>query len=153
MRNGAIALALLASLLFLQGCTVWGEHPARHWVDATGGEGLERNFWKEVKAKNWNELERHLAGNYVSFTPEEGRMDRAATLAHLQQAQLDDFSLGNFESELNGQTLVVTYSITMRGTFAGQPLPAAPIRMMTVWQSQKAGWMAIAHTVIGPATN
>lgn len=149
MRRGATVLALL-SLLLLAGCTVWAEHPARTWAEATGGEGLERNFWKEVKARNWNELERHLAGNYISFTPEEGRMDRAATLAHLQQLQLDEFSLGNFESELNGQALVVTYTITMRGSFAGQPVPAAPVRMMTVWQEQKAGWMAIAHTVVGP---
>ena len=150
MRNGVVVPALLVILVFLEACTVWGEHPVRHWADATGGEGLERNFWKEVKAKNWNELDRHLAGNYISFTPEEGRMDRAATVAHLQQLQLDEFSLGNFESELNGRTLVVTYSITMRGSFAGQPLPAAPVRMMTVWQEQNAGWMAIAHTVVGP---
>ena len=150
MRNGVVVPALLVILVFLEACTVWGEHPVRHWADATGGEGLERNFWKEVKAKNWNELDRHLAGNYISYTPEEGRMDRAATVAHLQQLQLDEFSLGNLESELNGRTLVVTYSITMRGSFAGQPLPAAPVRMMTVWQEQNAGWMAIAHTVVGP---
>jgi hypothetical protein len=152
MPHRVSMLALLGALLLLQGCTLWGEHPVQHWADATGGEGLERNFWKEVKAKNWNELDRHLAGNYISFTPEEGRMDRAATLAHLQQLQLDEFSLGNFESELNGQALVLTYTITIRGSFAGQSLPSAPVRMMTVWQEQKAGWMAIAHTVVGPET-
>jgi len=44
---------------------------------------------------------------------------------------------------------VVTYSITLRGTFAGQALPSSPVLMMTVWQKQKAGWMAIAHSVVG----
>jgi hypothetical protein len=24
------------------------------------------------------------------------------------------------------------------------------LRMMTVWQKQNAGWMAIAHSVLGP---
>jgi hypothetical protein len=38
----------------------------------------------------------------------------------------------------------------MRGSFAGQGVPTAPVRMMTVWQQQKSGWMSIAHTVIGP---
>ena len=128
---------------------MWREHPVSHWADATGGEGLERSFWKEVQAKNWTELERHVAGNYISITPEEGRFDRAAALEHLRQLQLDDFSLGDFQIELNGQTLVVTYTITMRGTFAGQPVPSSPVRMMTVWQQQKAGWMAIAHSVAG----
>ena len=38
----------------------------------------------------------------------------------------------------------------MHGTSAGQPLPSEPIRMMTVWQKQSAGWMEIAHSVLGP---
>jgi hypothetical protein len=136
--------------MLLAGCTMWREHQVTEFKDATGGEGLERSFWKEVKAKHWSALEGHLAGNYVSFTPEEGRFDRVSMLAHLQKVQLDDFSLGDLQTELNTETLVVTYAITMRGTFAGQPLPSGPVRMMTVWQKEKTGWVAIAHSVLGP---
>jgi hypothetical protein len=151
MRNRPTVLVLLCAVVLLQACTLWREHKVvNNWLDATGGEGLERSFWKDVKAKNWNELERHIASNYVSFTPEEGRLDRAAMLQHLQPLQLDDYSLGDFQIELNTATLVVTYTITMRGTFAGGALPTKPVRMMTVWQQQKKGWMAIAHSVIGP---
>jgi hypothetical protein len=144
-------MSLCLLLAFLSGCTVWHEHAVSDWTDATGGAGLEKVYWKEVKAKNWTELERHLAGNYVAYTPEEGRMDRAAMMQHLQKLQLDDYSLGNLETELSGETFVVTYDITLKGTFAGQPLPAAPIRMMTVWQRQKRNWAEIAHSVMGPA--
>ena len=143
-------ISMLSAIMLLAGCTMWREHQVTEFKDATGGEGLERSFWKEVKAKHWNALEGHLAGNYVSFTPEEGRFDRFSMLAHLQKVQLDDFSLGDLQTELNTETLVVTYAITMRGTFAGQPLPSGPVRMMTVWQKQKAGWVAIAHSVLGP---
>ena len=104
---------------------MWREHQVTEFKDATGGEGLERSFWKEVKSKHWNALEGHLAGNYVSFTPQEGRFDRVSMLAHLQKVQLDDFSLGDLQTELNTETLVVTYAITMRGTFAR---PALAIR-------------------------
>jgi hypothetical protein len=148
MKHRLVGL-MLSAIVLLAGCTMWREHQVSDFKDATGGEGLERSFWKEVKAKHWNALEGHLAGNYVSFTPEEGRFDRAAALAHLQQLQLDDFTLGDLQTELNTDTLVVTYSITMRGTFAGQPLPADPVRMMTVWQKEKPGWIAIAHSVVG----
>jgi len=141
---------MLSATLVLSGCTVWGKHPVSHWQDATGGEGLERSYWEDVKAKDWDDLERHLAGNYVLFTPEEGRLDRDAALAHLRQLTLLEYSLGNFKTELNGGTLVVTYTILMRGSYPGQGVPSAPVRMMTVWQQQKSGWMAIAHTVIGP---
>jgi hypothetical protein len=150
MRNSLLIAVLVCGAMVLEGCSVWREHAVSNWTDVTGGESLERNFWKEVKAKNWNELSRHLAGNYISVTAEEGRMDRAAALEHFKPLQLDDYSLGDFQVELNGQTLVVTYTITMRGSYGGQPLPSVPIRMMTVWEQQNAGWMAIAHSVTGP---
>jgi len=148
--NNRLAVIVLSAITLLAGCTMWREHQVSDFKDATGGEGLERSFWKQVKAKRWNALAGHLAGNYVSVTPEEGRLDRAAAFAHLQHLQLDEYTLGDLQTELNTETLVVTYAITMRGTFDGQPLPTDPVRMMTVWQKQKAGWMAIAHSVLGP---
>ena len=141
-------LAVCLSLI-LGGCTVWGEHAVQHWTDATGGEGLERNFWKEVKAGNWGELERHLAGNYVWLSP-EGPLDRAAALNHLKHLQLSDYSLGEFKVELNASALVVTYTITINGSINGHPAPSAPVQMMTVWQQQKSGWMAIAQSTVIP---
>jgi hypothetical protein len=151
MQNRFAIFVLLAATLLLQACTVWREHPgSSQWTDATGGEGLERSFWREVKGKRWNELERHLASNYVAISPQAGRLDKAAALAQIQQLQLDDYTLVDLQGEMNSDTFVVTYSITMRGTFGGQPLPAEPLRMMTVWQREQAGWMAIAHSVLGP---
>ena len=150
MKNRPAIFFLLTLLLLLPGCTMWREHPgSSKWTDATGGEGLERSFWRQVKDKRWNELEHHLAGNYIAVSPEQGRLDKAATVARLQQLQLDDYTLGDVQTELNSDTFVVSYTIAMRGTSAGQPLPSEPVRMMTVWQKQKAGWMAIAHSVLG----
>ncbi len=128
---------------------MWRERPVSHWADATGGKGLEGSFWKDVKARNWSELDKHVAGNYVSTMP-GGRLDRAAALERFKHLQLADFSMGDMETELNGNTFVVTYSITLRGTMDDRPLPPDPVRMMTVWQEQKAGWMAIAHSESGP---
>ena len=71
-------------------------------------------------------------------------------LAQIQQLQLDDYTLGDVQGEMNSDTFVVTYTIAMRGTFAGQPFVTESLRMMTVWQRQNAGWMAIAHSVLGP---
>jgi hypothetical protein len=147
MRLRPALCALLCSLLLLTGCTVWRERPVVNtWKEATGGESLERSFWKEVHDKNWNELSRHIGGNYISITP-SGRFDRATSIERLQQIQLDDYSLGDFQVELNANTLVVTYTLTSHGTVAGQPFPSQPVRIMAVWQQEKAGWMKIAHTV------
>lgn len=148
--NSRPAIFVLLTALLLSGCTMWREHPgSTKWSDATGGEGLERSFWQEVKDKEWNELEHHMAGNFIAVSPEQGRLDKAAALAHLRQLQLDDYTLGDVQTELNSDTFVVSYTVAMRGTIASQPLPSEPVRMMTVWQKQKAGWVAIAHSVLG----
>jgi hypothetical protein len=151
MHNRLVIFGLVVATLLLQSCTAWREHPgSSQWTDATGGEGLVRSFWKEVKDKKWNELEHHISSNYVAISPEGSRLDKAAAMAQIQQLQLDNYSLGDVQGEMNSDTFVVTYTVAMRGTFNGQPLPTAPLRMMTVWQKQSAGWMAIANSVIGP---
>jgi hypothetical protein len=148
MRNRALIVVLICAGILLQGCTMWREHAVNKWADATGGEGLERSFWNEVKNKNWTELERHIAGNYILITP-EGRLDRTPALERIKESEIHDFSLGEMQTELHRDTIVVTYSITLSGTRAGQPLSAAPMRRMAVWQQQKSGWMKIADSEIG----
>jgi hypothetical protein len=151
MPRFSLAL-ILACAGLLQASTVWGDHPVRNWTDVTGGESLERNFWMEVKAKNWTELEKHVAGNFISAST-DGTKDKATALEHLKQLQVDEYSVGDFQVELNGQSLVVTYSLTLTGTSAGTPLASEPRRMMSVWQQQKSGWVIIAHSTLGKPTN
>ena len=150
-----LIFVLLFVLTFAPACTFYGEHPARTLSEATGGEGLERIFWKNVQAANWVEVERSLASNYAGVTP-AGTLDRATTLEQYRQWQLKDFALGDLKTEMNGTTFVVTYTITLNGTFnaaagngtaGSQPLPTTPQHMMTVWQQQKKGWVVIAHSV------
>ena len=145
-----LALApLLISMMLVWACTFYGDRPARAFSEATGGEGLERVFWKQVQAANWTEVERALASNYIGTAP-SGSLDRETTLAQYRQWRLKDYSLGDLRTELNGSTIVVAYTITLNGTAGSQPLSSAPQHMMTVWQQQKAGWVVIAHSVSQP---
>jgi hypothetical protein len=147
----ALFFVLVIVLTFAPACSFYREHPARTLSEATGGEGLERVFWKDVQTANWVEVERALASNYVGVTP-SGILDRSATLEQYRQWQLKDYTLGDLKTEMNGTTFVVTYVITLNGVTSNgaagsQPLPSAPQHMMTVWQQQKAGWVVIAHSV------
>jgi hypothetical protein len=146
---GSLILMLTFALLATPACTFDREHPARAFSDATGGEGLERVFWKEIQAAHWVEVERVLASNYAGVTA-SGPQDRAAALEQYRSWQLKDYALGDLKTEMNGSTVVVTYTITLNGTSNGsagsQPLPSTPQHMMTVWQQQKKGWVVIAHS-------
>lgn len=151
MKNRLAIFLLLLTVLSMSACTVWREHPgSSNWKDATGGEGLERSFWKDIKAKRWGEVEHRISSNFVGVSAGGGRIDKAEALSRLQQLRLDDYALGDVQSEMNSDTFVVTYTLAVHGTSGGQPLPSEPVRMMTVWQKQSAGWMEIAHSVLGP---
>ena len=141
-----LMLTLIVGLTFAPACTFYGEHPAQSFSEATGGESLERVFWKSVAAGNWTEVERTLASNYAGVAP-SGTLDRAAALDQYRHWHLKDYSLGDLKTEMNGNTIVVTYTITMSGKSDSEPLPVGPQHMMTVWQQQKAGWVQIAHSV------
>ena len=153
----ASPLSLMSVVIFAlaltPACTMYGEHPARTMSEATGGESLERVFWKQIQKANWVEIERALASNYSGITP-SGTLDRTATLEQYRKWQVKDYAIGDLKTELNGSTIVVTYTITLNGVAnspAGpQALPSAPQHMMTVWQQQKAGWVVIAHSVSQP---
>jgi Domain of unknown function (DUF4440) len=149
MRPKLAAVPLLFSLMFGLACTVAKERPARSFAEATGGDSLERVFWKNISAGNWTAIERIIASNYIGMTP-AGPLDRTATLEQYRQWKLADFAIGDLKTEMNGPTFVVTYSITLKGTAAGQPLPSSPQCMMTVWHQHKSGWMMIAHSVTQP---
>ena len=148
MRLRLAVLPLLLALMPGLACTIAKERPARTFSEATGAEALERIFWKQVQAGNWTEIDRVLASNYMGTIP-GAALDREATLAQYRQWKLTDYSIGDLKSEMNGPTFTVTYTITLNGTSAGQPLPS-PQHMLTVWHQHKSGWMVIAHSVSQP---
>jgi ketosteroid isomerase-like protein len=145
---GGVVLVLVAVFSF-PSCTVYKSHPVTSFADATGGEGFERAFWQDVRNKDWKDLQQHLASSFTYMGP-SGTLDRDAALTTLQQMDLKDFSITDLKTQLSGNTVVVTYAITLRGTSGGQPLPDQPQQRMSVWHEHKSGWLVIAQAVLGP---
>lgn len=135
---------LLPSVL-MTGCTIWGEPKTETWSNITGGEQYERLLWKEIKAKNWPEVESRLAPTFVNVD-QAGAFDKTTTLEHLKQLELNDYTLGNFDVQPDGNLIVVTYTNSRHGRMAGHAMPEGAFRCMTVWQQGKKGWTASAHS-------
>src|SRR5581483_11123131 len=121
MRVRLALFSLLIASLSLTACTLWPEQRPNtsNWTQSTGGEALERNFWKEIKAKNWTELERHIAANFVSINP-NGMNDRPGALERFKTFDVEDFSFGDVDTQMNGNTFVVTYTLTLTGKRDGR---------------------------------
>ncbi|MDP9268250.1 MAG: nuclear transport factor 2 family protein [Acidobacteriota bacterium] len=147
-RVASLALVLCLALPLV---SCWEEKQPATWKLATGPEAYEKLFWDEVKAKNWAEVERHMGSTFVAIDA-EGTHDRSRSMELLKQLDLQDYSLGELQGTPNGHDIMVTYTMVMRGTYKGQPLPSTPFRMMSVWQQVKGGWIAVAHAdvVVAP---
>lgn len=136
-----VALALLATT----SCTIAPEKKHPGWPQATSGEQHERLFWDAVKAKDWRNIDAHLSATIVTQSPNAVR-NKQQTMEHIQQLNLVDYTLGDLKTETAGPDFIVTYTITVHGTFNGQPIPDQPQRMMSVWQQIKHGMVMTAHT-------
>jgi hypothetical protein len=139
-------LCLLAVVAPALNCTIWKEKKVAEWSSATGGEHLERLLWQEIKAKNWAELEQHLASNFTCVAP-GGALDRAACVEHLKRLGAAEFALSNFAVQPSGADVTVTYTVSLR-TPGGA---AESWHMMTTWQQVKKGWMATVHAEVPAA--
>ncbi len=131
---------LIALFIFNAGCTMWNK-PASGWKGATGGEQIEQLFWKDVQAKNWEEVDRHLAGTFTASGP-DGALDRAGFLNKLQQSGISAVSLSDCKVQSNGADLVVACSLQVGSAAA----PATAFSSLSVWQQLKKGWVMVAHS-------
>jgi hypothetical protein len=138
-RAGILLAALL--VVGLAGCTMWEQKQSAAWSSATGAEQFERLLWQEIKAKNWVQVERHLSPTFVEVTA-SGARDREQSLERLKALDLADYSLGELSVRPSGDDMIVAYTITLRAASGAE----TTLRMMTVWQTAKGGWIAAAHS-------
>jgi len=137
---------LLILCLALSGCLKSpGKGP---WANATGAEQYERLMWDAIRDKKWNDVENHLAPMFVGVDTHGKQYDRAGWLDHWKSIQIRDYSLGEVAVQPNGADMVVAYEIRASGEMSGQPIPDAGVRVVSVWQQLKKGWVMIAQTTV-----
>jgi ketosteroid isomerase-like protein len=150
--RAALTCAVILIFLLMTGCTMWSDKPVRAWSSATGGEHLERLFWDTVKAKDWSDLERHVAPTFVYVGP-TGIHEKLAALEYFEHLQITDLTLGDITVRPSGgDVVVVTYVAHINATRDGKPLSSNKYRMTSTWQKIDKNWLLIsrAHT---PATD
>jgi len=144
-------LSLLSLLLILvfatSSCTMWGEKKHANWSSATSGEHLANLFWGDVKAKDWQSLDGHVGPGFTGII-QSGITDHDQLMQHLRAMDLQDFQIGDLQTKLAGGDLIVIYSVTLKGSVEGRPLPNGPIRILSVWQELKHGWVLVAQSAV-----
>jgi Domain of unknown function (DUF4440) len=111
---------------------------------ASEGEKLEREMAADIKAKNWHAVENRIADGFQSVHP-DGPRDRVGEIALLKKMNMGDFTLSNFKSTVDGDNIVVTFTMTVAQTIDGKQLPPKPAYRLSVWKKGASGGQWISH--------
>jgi hypothetical protein len=136
--------AVLVLLLFfvLTGCFRGSSKST--WSTASGADQYERLMWQAIRAKEWKEVDYHLAPLFVGVNANGQKFDRAGWVEYWKGIQVTDFSLGELTTQPDGPDMVVTYGLNLKGASSAD-MPA--VRVLSVWQQVKNGWVLTAQSV------
>ena len=140
MRKLTIFALLL--VLAVSGCTIGKEPKNPSWKGSTGAEAYERLMWKAIQAKDWKELGSRLAPTFTGVAADGAGLDRAAWIERWKSHPVAEFSLGELTVQPNGADMVVSYELHLQGADSA----AKGLRVVSVWQELKKGWVLIAQT-------
>jgi len=135
-------LFVAVTLLTLAGCAGQPKNPT--WNNATGAEQHERLLWQAIKAQQWKDVEFRMAPMFVGVGVDGKKYDRAGWMAYWKSAPLPDYSIGEVTVDPAGTDMVVSYILNISATAqgsAGNNLANAPLRVVSVWQQVKSGWI------------
>jgi hypothetical protein len=112
----------------------------KRWRDKCGAD---------LKAKNWAAVESRIAEEFQSIHP-DGPRDRAGEITLIKNLNLGEFTLSDFKATVNGENIVVTYTIAVHETINEKRLPTKPTPRLSVWKKGTHGWQWVCHANLNP---
>lgn len=109
------------------------------------GEHLERQMWADMKALNMKEIEKKIAPDFQSIHL-DGQRNRSQELELIKNLKLGDYTLSNFKTTQENDTIAVTYTISVTETIDERHLSKKPSFRMSIWKKNKNNhWEWFAH--------
>ncbi len=142
MRLANYLIIICPLLTVLAGCAGAPKHST--WNNVTGTEQYEHLMWQAVRDQDWTNFEHHLAPTFVGVNASGQAFDRAGWVEHWKAQHLDEFSVGEVSVQPEGPDMVVTYVLHLNGKAGALAKPGASLRVISVWQQVKKGWMLAA---------
>jgi hypothetical protein len=103
----------------------------------------EKATWDLVKKKDWDGFGKMLASDYVEVM-DNGVHDKAATLTTIKDFDLTDATFADWKMlTIDKDAAILTYTVTLKGTFKGEAAPAGPYRAAAAWVNRNGEWQAI----------
>jgi hypothetical protein len=132
---------LLAAVMSLNGCTIYGVKNPPTLKSSTSAEQYERILWTSVKEKKWLAVPGMLGAN-VMYSAGGKVLSKDQVQPYLQGLNLSDFNISQMVVKPNGPDMSLSYTLQISSA-GGSP---QTYKALSVWQQVGSGWILIAHT-------
>jgi hypothetical protein len=133
--------SLLAAVMSLSGCTIYGVKNPPTLKSSTSAEQYERILWTSVKEKKWLAVPGMLGAN-VMYSAGGKVLTKDQVQPYLQGLNLSDFNISQMVVKPNGPDMSLSYTLQISSAGASPQTYTA----LSVWQQVGSGWILIAHS-------
>ncbi|MFP4589642.1 MAG: protease inhibitor I42 family protein [Candidatus Bipolaricaulota bacterium] len=112
--------------------------------DSTG-EHLVRQIFEQVSEGELTALSKQISAGF-QYAGKSESSGGQAFLKLLGQANLGDYSLGNFSTSREDQVLIVTYTFQAQETLSGEGVPNTSVTGLSVFLKTNSNWKWLAQS-------
>ena len=105
----------------------------------------EKASWDAIKKKDWDGFAKTLASDYIEVL-DDGVHDKAKSVASVKDFDLSDVSYADWKMlPIDKDAVIITYSVTVKANFKGQPAPPGPYREASVYVNRNGEWITVFY--------
>jgi hypothetical protein len=105
----------------------------------------EKQIWDAIKEKDHAAFAAMLTEDFM-YISNDGVYDKAATVEGIKQLDATSITLSDWKTvPLGKDAAVVTYTVEMKGTNGGRPVPPGLMRAGSVWVNRGGKWVGVFH--------
>ena len=105
----------------------------------------EKASWDAIKKKDWDGFAKMLASDYLEVL-DDGVHDKAKSVESVKDFDLSDVSYADWKMlPIDKDAVIITYSVTVKANFKGQPAPPGPYREASVYVNRNGEWITIFY--------
>lgn len=105
----------------------------------------EKAIWDKIKQKDPDGFAAMLADDFI-YVSNDGVYDKAGTVNGIKQMELTEMTLSDWKTVmLDKDAAIVTYTVNIKGTNGGQPIPPGAQRAASLWVNRGGKWVGEFH--------
>jgi len=105
----------------------------------------EKDVWDAIEKKYYAVYSAALDNDYVEVTA-DGVFDKSGVVNTVKELTLSDVTFSDWKFlPIDKDAVIVTYTVSYKGSFQGKAFPPASMRATSLWMNRGGKWLSVYH--------